>query len=83
MQEHGCCPDGQTKARGPDFRGCERATPCADSRWGCCPDLLNPAHGPEEEGCCLTSEYGCCSDNIKAAKVMQTLKWENLIGKGF
>ena len=27
-KEHGCCPDGKTKARGPDFRGCDNATPC-------------------------------------------------------
>ena len=28
IKEHGCCPDGKTKARGPDFRGCDNATPC-------------------------------------------------------
>lgn len=68
LQEHGCCPDGVTKAKGINFRGCKNATPCKDARWGCCPDLLNPAHGPNKEGCCLTSKYGCCADNVKAAE---------------
>jgi hypothetical protein len=32
-------------------------------------DLVNPAHGPDEEGCCLTSKYGCCQDNVSPAEV--------------
>ena len=69
IQKHGCCPDGLKKARGPDFKGCENATPCKDASWGCCPDLVHPAHGPNQEGCCISSEFGCCPDNIKEATV--------------
>ena len=36
-------------------------------------DLVNPAHGPNGEGCCLTSKFGCCQDNISPAEVM----WQN------
>ncbi len=36
FQEHGCCPDGVTKAKGSDFKGCKNATPCKDAKWGCC-----------------------------------------------
>ena len=36
MQEHGCCPDGVTKAKGTNFKGCKNATPCKDAKWGCC-----------------------------------------------
>ena len=25
------------------------------------------AHGPNNAGCCLQSEFGCCSDNIRSA----------------
>ena len=67
FQAHGCCPDGLTKAKGPDFKGCKKATPCKNSLWGCCPDLVHPAHGPNEEGCCLSSKFGCCPNNIEEA----------------
>ena len=70
-QENGCCPDGITKAKGPNFRGCQNATPCKDAEFGCCDDLLNPAHGPEGEGCCLASKFGCCEDNVTPAQVMK------------
>ena len=33
-------------------------------------DLVNPAHGPNGEGCCLTSKFGCCQDNISPAEVI-------------
>ena len=36
LQEHGCCPDGVTKAKGTNFKGCKNATPCKDAKWGCC-----------------------------------------------
>ena len=26
------------------------------------------AHGPRQEGCCLKSEFGCCSDHITPAQ---------------
>ena len=68
-QENGCCPDGITKAKGPNFRGCQNATPCKDAEYGCCDDLLNPAHGPDGEGCCLASKFGCCEDNVTPAQV--------------
>ena len=56
------------RARGPEYKGCEKATPCKDSVWGCCEDLIHPAHGPNKEGCCLSSTFGCCQDNINEAK---------------
>ena len=68
VKEHGCCPDGLTRARGANYKGCEKATPCKDSLWGCCDDLIHPAHGPNKEGCCLTSTFGCCQDNVNPAK---------------
>ena len=42
---YGCCPDGLTRAKGLNFKGCDNATPCKDAKWGCCDDLMNPAHG--------------------------------------
>ena len=30
---------------------------------------MNPKHGPDGEGCCLTSKFGCCQDNISPAEV--------------
>ena len=42
---YGCCPDGLTRAKGLNFKGCDNATTCKDAKWGCCDDLMNPAHG--------------------------------------
>ena len=30
-------------------------------------DSDRPGHGPAGEGCCLSSAYGCCPDNIRPA----------------
>ena len=61
VPRYGCCPDGMTRAKGANFKGCDNATPCKDAKWGCCEDLMNPAHGPNNEGCCLNTEFGRCA----------------------
>ena len=61
LPRYGCCPDGMTRAKGANFKGCDNATPCKDAKWGCCEDLMNPAHGPNNEGCCLNTEFGRCT----------------------
>ena len=55
---YGCCPDGLTRSKGLNYKGCDNATPCKDAKWGCCDDLMNPAHGPDKEGCCLNTDFG-------------------------
>ena len=55
---YGCCPDGLTRSKGLNFKGCDNATPCKDAKWGCCDDLMNPAHGPNKEGCCIETDFG-------------------------
>jgi hypothetical protein len=37
--EYGCCPDGESIARGPAQEGCT----CKDREFGCCPDRRTPA----------------------------------------
>ncbi|XP_048259425.1 papilin-like [Haliotis rufescens] len=69
---HGCCPDGQTSASGPNQEGCPNGgspggRECRRSRYGCCPDRVTPASGPHNYGCegdgCERSAYGCCPDS--------------------
>ena len=61
--EHGCCPDGITKAQGHNLEGC---ADCSTSEFGCCPDNFTPAG---ENGCgCEGSEFGCCPDGLTPAE---------------
>jgi hypothetical protein len=51
---YGCCLDGATAARGPQFDGCAEGQyeeTCADEPYGCCPDGVTSALGPEFAGC--------------------------------
>ncbi|XP_028677852.1 papilin isoform X1 [Erpetoichthys calabaricus] len=48
--QHGCCPDGLTPARGPQWWGCPGYN-CAQTRYGCCPDGHTAAAGPNQAGC--------------------------------
>ncbi|XP_075256690.1 uncharacterized protein LOC142349160 [Convolutriloba macropyga] len=71
----GCCPDGVSMSRGPDFQGCHLPSPspspstpltCDQRPYGCCPDGVKVAHGPNYDGCgplCAYTMYGCCEDN--------------------
>ena len=40
--EYGCCPDGESIARGPAQEGCT----CKDREFGCCPDRRTPSQVP-------------------------------------
>ncbi|KAK3093856.1 hypothetical protein FSP39_021105 [Pinctada imbricata] len=75
--DHGCCPDGVTKAAGPNFKGCQDA--CQGSEFGCCEDGETPATGPNNEGCeyvgsgdddnfCEQTVYKCCPDGVTPAQ---------------
>ena len=55
----GCCPDGVSMSRGPDFQGCHLPSPspspstpltCDQRPYGCCPDGVKVAHGPNYDG---------------------------------
>ncbi|XP_051579133.1 papilin isoform X1 [Myxocyprinus asiaticus] len=51
---YGCCPDGSTKASGPQGQGCPQdpsLPSCTWSRYGCCSDDVTIAQGPNKEGC--------------------------------
>ena len=62
---HGCCPDKQMPASGPNFQGC----PCKSMEHGCCPDGKSVARGPGFEGCpCVSFPYGCCPDGVTPAR---------------
>ncbi|XP_058843229.1 papilin-like isoform X1 [Acipenser ruthenus] len=50
LSQYGCCPDGYTRARGPQGWGCPGSS-CAQSRYGCCPDGITAALGPNNAGC--------------------------------
>ncbi|MGH0149838.1 UNVERIFIED_CONTAM: hypothetical protein FKN15_035466 [Acipenser sinensis] len=50
LSQYGCCPDGYTRARGPQGWGCPGSS-CAQSRYGCCPDGITAALGPSNAGC--------------------------------
>ncbi|MBN3270749.1 PPN protein, partial [Polyodon spathula] len=50
LSQYGCCPDGYTRARGPQGLGCPGSS-CAQSRFGCCPDGISAALGPDNAGC--------------------------------
>ncbi|KAJ8308387.1 hypothetical protein KUTeg_013261 [Tegillarca granosa] len=73
---YGCCPDGVTVARGPNFEGCPNA--CQSTTYGCCDDGTSVALGPNQEGCdegsgdddnfCEQSVHGCCSDGVTPAQ---------------
>lgn len=43
---HGCCPDGETTATGPDFEGCDVIIyeDCRESYFQCCPDGRTPGN---------------------------------------
>ncbi|XP_060907923.1 papilin b, proteoglycan-like sulfated glycoprotein isoform X1 [Labrus mixtus] len=47
---YGCCPDGQTSARGPHGEGCSQDD-CVRSRYGCCLDGVTQAQGFGRVGC--------------------------------
>lgn len=47
---YGCCPDGQTAARGPHGEGCSQED-CVRTRYGCCLDGVTPAQGFGRIGC--------------------------------
>jgi len=44
---------------------------CEESMFGCCPDSKLPQHGPNEDGCCLTSQEGCCNDFLRSKEVAE------------
>jgi papilin len=51
---YGCCLDGVTAARGPQFEGCTDTNyeeTCVDEPYGCCPDGVTSALGPGLAGC--------------------------------
>ena len=44
----------------------EESGGCEDSLFGCCPYSQLPQHGPNGDGCCLSSEEGCCDDFLRS-----------------
>lgn len=69
MSRYGCCRDGITAARGPNFSGCPyEVRPEEEPN----PDELEQEvrPGPEEteSGSCLYREWGCCSDGRTPAR---------------
>ena len=59
----------------PDYLGNEFSLRCEESTFGCCNfDYENislgkyPAHGPNQLGCCASSEFNCCMDDVTPAE---------------
>ncbi|XP_037304798.2 papilin b, proteoglycan-like sulfated glycoprotein [Pungitius pungitius] len=50
QSSHGCCPDGQTSATGPQNQGCAQDD-CVGTRYGCCLDGVTAARGFGRAGC--------------------------------
>ncbi|GAB1602605.1 papilin-like, partial, partial [Argonauta hians] len=73
---YGCCEDGVTAARGPNYGGCPG---CKHTQFGCCPDGATPAEGHNYAGCpsrrttttvghdhcSLATERGTCSNYVQ------------------
>lgn len=60
--DHGEDGEQSLEVQTEEYEYYEDGTFCEESLFGCCPNSHLPQHGPNGEGCCLSSEQGCCPD---------------------
>jgi len=75
---HGCCPDEETEASGPDYAGCQQkdAIPhgyCVETQFGCCADGVTAALGPSGRGCPDILCYVCTPAGLLLHLTLQSV----------